>query len=365
MTVIAPQARHPLTDEKLNIRDVINEVVDTAQLAVLRSFSALSNPTTLTDLAEVTNISRQVVSSHLAILHNRGLVNRYEGGVELTAGGLTHCDAIEDCLQTVSVDALAFLTRSTHPLVLIEKLVERPSRLGEIQSTANELPSRSTIRRILKQFIEYGWLETSRRQYRITSIGETVFTAYQKLATTTEQLIKKSPWLQRLPIEAATFPVEELDDADIVVSNPRNPASVLATCLKLYDRRVNQFRCLCSVYNPVLFHAYRGLLELDIEAEAILDRPTAVKAAKNRGTRYAIQTGGQSNYRPLMLDEPQTIGIGLYDDRKVAVAAYNEQGSGRHIAMIISSNDQLVEWSNDLYESYRAKAVCPSTLLSH
>ena len=28
------------------------------------------------------------------------------------------------------------------------------------------------------------------------------------------------------------------------------------------------------------------------------------------------------------MEEPQTLGIGLYDDRKVAVAAYNEEEMG-------------------------------------
>nr|WP_256487822.1 transcriptional regulator FilR1 domain-containing protein [Haladaptatus sp. AB618] len=63
------------------------------------------------------------------------------------------------------------------------------------------------------------------------------------------------------------------------------------------------------------------------------------------------------------MEEPQTLGIGLYDDRKVAVAAYNEDGNGRHIAMIISSNDQLVDWGSELYESYRAKARPASEIL--
>ncbi|WP_449404115.1 transcriptional regulator FilR1 domain-containing protein [Haladaptatus paucihalophilus] len=123
---------------------------------------------------------------------------------------------------------------------------------------------------------------------------------------------------------------------------------------------MSQFRCLCSVYNPVLFHAYRGLLELGIESEAILDRPTALKAASNTGTRYAVQSERYSHYHPFVLEESQTLGIGIYDDRKVAVAAYNEAGSGKHIAMIVSSNKRLVKWGTNLYESYRADA-CPAT----
>nr|WP_282594750.1 transcriptional regulator FilR1 domain-containing protein [Halomarina salina] len=47
----------------------------------------------------------------------------------------------------------------------------------------------------------------------------------------------------------------------------------------------------------------------------------------------------------------------MYNDRKVAIGAYNETGEGDHIAMLLSSNDALVEWGSDLYEAYRTAAV--------
>lgn len=352
-------ARNPLTDEVLDVRSVINETVDSVRLAILRAASDLPNPTTNTNLANHANVSRQAVSPHLAALQEQGVVNRHDGGVELTAGGFVFLEAIEDCLQTVSVEALSFLTRSAHPLTLLRELVKQPYRLYELLNASSDLPSQSTIRRILTDFVEYRWLTDDGGTHQITPAGRDALSAYRELATVVEQLIEKAPWFQRLPMEVVPFPIRELADAEFVVSNPRSPASVLSICLKLYDRNISRFRCLCSVYSPVLFHAYRGLLELGVEAEAIHDWPTALKAADNSGTRYAVQSEQYSNYQPLVLKKSHTLGIGLYDNRKVAVAAYNEVGSGKHIAMIVSSNDKLVKWGIDLYEAYRVEA-CPA-----
>ncbi|MCO8242996.1 ArsR family transcriptional regulator [Haladaptatus sp. AB643] len=349
-------ARNPLTDEVLDVRTVISETVDSVRLAVLRAFRELSNPTTSRNLATHANVSRQAVSLHLGVLHERGLVNRYDGGIELTTGGLLFLDAIEDCLQTVPVEALSYLTRTAHPLTLLQLLAKQPYRLSDLPTTASDLPSQSTIRRTLIGLTEYQWLSDDGGTHRITSVGSDALSAYTELAAIVEQLVEKAPWFQRLPPEVVPIPIDALVDAEFVVSNPRNPASVLSTCLKLYDRNISQFRCLCSVFNPVLFHAYRGLLELGIESEAILDRPTALKAASNAGTRYSVQSGRYSHYHPLVLEESQTLGIGIYDERKVAVAAYNEAGSGKHIAMIVGSNEKLVNWGIDLYDSYRADA---------
>jgi predicted transcriptional regulator len=362
---VTATTRNPLTDEAYDVRTVIKETVNSARFVVLRAIGELPESATQTDVATHANISRQAVSPHLPVLHDQGLVNHHDGRIKLTTGGMLFVDVIERCLQTVSLTELSFLTRSSYPISLLQELEKRPYRLSELPRVVRNLPSQSTIRRILTGFVDYGWVVDVGGQHRITAAGSNTLSAYNELATITEQFIEKAPWLQRLPIEAATFPPEELANADLIVSNPRSPAAVLSTCLKLYDRNISQFRCLCSVFNPVLFHAYRGLLELGVESEAILDWPTALKAADDIGTKYAVQNDRYSNYQCFVLADSHTLGIGLYDDRKVAVAAYNEAGSGKHIAMIISSNNRLVDWGKELYEIYRSKAQPASEILSH
>lgn len=367
MTAQDRRAKNPLTGEDLVVRHTINETVDSACISVLRVLNECSDPISQTDVAQQGDISRQAVSTHLAVLRDRGFVNSHDTGVELTAGGLLLLKVIESCLRTIPTEAkqpndrssyptekLAYLTRSPHPISVLEELEKRSHRMSELQRAANSSPSRPTVGRILDVFTEYRWSQDDGGQQQITSDGTRVLDAYGDLEMAVEQLIKKAPWLLRLPPADATFPIHELADADMIVSYPTRP-SVLWTALKLYDRKTSHFRALCSIFNPILFHSYRGLLELGIEAEAILDLSTYLEAIKHPQTQF-VHKPKYDNYQPLVLDHAHTLGIGIYDDRKIAIGAYNELGNGNTIAMIISSNKQLVDWGIGLYESYRAKA---------
>ena len=97
------------------------------------------------------------------------------------------------------------------------------------------------------------------------------------------------------------------------------------------------------------------MLKFGVEAEAILDWQSFVKAdqyTRNIQAKY-------EHYQPLYLEDSHTLGVGIYDDRKAAVGAYNEQGEGKHIAMIVSENPKIMEWAESIYESYRNMAHCP------
>ncbi|EMA55720.1 transcriptional regulator FilR1 domain-containing protein [Halococcus salifodinae] len=182
--------------------------------------------------------------------------------------------------------------------------------------------------------------------------------AYDDLSITVGQIIEKAEWFQRLPLEDATVPVNELTDAVVIASNTASPSNVLGAAFRLCDVHVNQFRCVCSIYNPLLFFAYKTMLNFGVKAEAILDWDSYVKSDQDRKTDFAAHAKCE-HYQPLYLEDSHTLGIGIYDDRKVAVGAYNERGDGKHIAMIVSENPKIIEWAEDLYDTYREMAHCP------
>ncbi|WP_255171256.1 ArsR family transcriptional regulator [Natrononativus amylolyticus] len=358
------RAKNPLTREELVVRDVINETVDTARLEVLRGLNEFSNPVTQTDLIKQADVSRQTASNHLAVLRDRGFVNSHERGIELTAGGKMLLDSIETSLGTISAERLSYMTRSDHPATLLRELEESKFRLTELQTKIEGSPSRPTVRRILGEFDEFGWTEDLSGQRQLTATGTRALSAYTELGIAVEQLIEKAAWLQRLPPKHATVPLPELADTELIISDPTRPSLALWTALKLYDHKTSKFRALCSIYNPILYHAYRGLLELGIDTEVIFDLPSYLEARENRQTQFVVSETAYRSHQPLVLDQAHTLGIGIYDTRKVAVAAYNEYGSGKHIAMIVSSNRQMVDWGIDLYNSYRVLARPPSAVES-
>ena len=354
------KATNSVTGESLVVRNVINETVDSARLDVLRALGNLSEPVSQAGIVERSSISRQTVSTHLAVLRDRGFIKSHEMGIEITAGGKVLLETIEECLQTTSEGELAFLTRSEHPIKLLLALHEEAYRTSELQTAVSSSPSRSTVGRLLEFLIDHDWTRDEAGHQQITYDGRRVLMAYDELSASVEQIIDKAAWLQRLPPDDATFPVRELADAKVVISDTKNPSNVLWAALKLCDLRTSRFRGFCSIYNPILFHTYKVMLDFGIEAEAILDKSTYEQASQNERTKYAARASEYPHYQPMCLEESHTLGIGIYDDRKVAIGAYNERGRGQHIAMIISSNEALIEWGIGLYTSYREKAREPS-----
>jgi len=72
---------------------------------------------------------------------------------------------------------------------------------------------------------------------------------------------------------------------------------------------------------------------------------------------HFLDDSDYKNFRVFCLDEELTLGIGIYDQEQIAIGAYNETGGGEHIAMLLSSNDAVVQWGDDLYNYYRKRAI--------
>lgn len=359
MTDHKRSATNPLTGEQVVIQDFINDLVDSTRLDVLRALDGQSmSPTTVQNHGLT---SRQTASKHFTQFTDLGLVKSADEQSEykLTAGGQLTLNAVETCLGEIDRERLEDLTRSTHLMRLLRTLSTasaRPSDLAEIDANS---PSRATVQRALQMFVSEGWSSEEHGKHRLTPRGERVLDAYDELAVSIEQVMEKAPWFQRLSPARADVPVHALSDAKMLVSNPDSPGLVFAAALKLCDPRLNHFRGLTSIYNPTLFTAYDKLLKLGLKGETIVDAYVSNRL-HDEGKEHFLDDSEYENFRILRLREPLTLGIALYDDQKVAIGTYNETGEGDHIAMILSSNEALIEWGNDLYNSYQEQAWHPT-----
>jgi predicted transcriptional regulator len=356
------QATNPLTGEQICVREAINELVDSDRIDVLTAANELRSPTTPKQIENHIEKTRQTVSEHLDFLQDHGLINRHDSGIESTAGGVLLVEYVDDCLEALSREQLAFLTRSkngiNHRIPTLAAICEGEYRTSELPDIISTTPSRSTIGRITDDFIEYGWSTEDAFIHRPTSKGQEVQLAYDRLVNAVEQIIAKANWLQRLsPEDAIALPVLALKNATVFASDSSRPDRVLWNALKLCDTNISRFRCVTSIYDPVLFEAYKILLEFGVEAECVHDWNTYQEIREKNEVGYAADASLYDHYEPRYLDYVHTLGIGLYDDRKAAIGAYNELGNGQHVAMMVSTDAKLVTWATALYEKYWEQAI--------
>lgn len=351
---------HPLSGRDLDIREAISKILDTARLDVLRAVNSLSLPTSRDDIASRAETSQKTTKKYLSEFRNHGIVKIYRENIEPTAGGKLLLEAFEDCLteSTIPKADLAELIRTENPIKILSNLSRKFQNPEEIQRKASVSVTKDTVKRQLKNFNKSDLVEEKGHTYRITDAGEKTLIAFENLAISVEQIIKKAEWFQRLPLEDATVPVKSLTNAVVITSDTASPSNVLSAAFRLCDVRVSQFRCVCSIYNPALFYVYRIMLNFGVEAEAILDWNSYAKAEQDSRTQFAAHSK-YDHYQPLYLDDSHTLGVGIYDERKAAIGAYNERGEGKHIAMIVSQNPTIIEWAENLYDTYREAARCP------
>jgi predicted transcriptional regulator len=347
---------NPLTDERILVREFIGDFAGSSRLEVLGTLDQQSMSPT--DIDYQGAISRQTASKHLAQFTDLGLTKpmRGDGGYELTAGGKVVLDAFDTCLSHIDREALTHLTRSTHSLSLLRRLSRYPARPSELADNGSDAPSRATVQRELGRFESHGWAKELNGHQQITRAGKRVLDAYDELAVTIEQVMEKAPWFQRLDQSRADVPVRELHDAKLYVSSPNSPGIVLAAALKLCDPRLDHFRVLTSIFNPTLFRAYDMLLKLGLEGEAIVDA-FLYDRLHEEGMEHFLDDSDYDGFDIFRLEESLTLGIAIYDEEQVAIGTYNEVGDGEHIAMILSSNEALVDWGTELFDSFREQAL--------
>lgn len=350
---------NPLTDERIVVRDVVSEFAASARLEVLRTLDGRSMSPSVIDRRGT--IARQTASKHLAQLTDRGLTKPTAdmSGYKLTAGGKVIIDTFERCLQQVDRDTLTHLSGSTHVIPLLRTLSEYPARPCELTRNAPSAPSRPTVQRELHTFAAHDWSIAVDGRHQLTHAGQCVLDAYDELAVTIEQVMAKAPWFQRLNPVYADVPVAALNGAKLYVSSPNSPGIVLAAALKLCDPRIDRFRVLTSIFNPRLFRAYNMLLKRGLTGAAIVDASLYDRLHEEDMTHF-LDDSDYEEFDIFRLTEPKTLGIGIYDDQQVAIGTYNEAGTGNHIAMILSSNETVVEWGVGLFESFREDALVAS-----
>ena len=354
-------ATNPLSDEQFIAREVVNELIDSTCFDVLRALGGSAS--TPTGIENQGLVSRQTASEHIAAFARHGLINQtVSSSLEytLTYGGVFVLEAVETCLEDVTREQLSFLTRSPRPLQLLRTLRTRPATRNELSTAGDDSPSSVTIWRALQAFVDYGWCESKSGTYHLTSTGERTLAAYEELLVMAEQAVEKAPFLQRLSTTWSDFPTHALPDAEIVASEPASPGLVVESALKLCDPKTRHFRILTSVFNPTLFAGYHKLLKLGVVLEPVVDASVYEEICDNDDFHYLLNNSEYERYTLSRLEDSLTLGIGLYDDRKIAIGAYNEVGEGNHIAVLISSHEDLIAWGEDVYQTYREQALPPA-----
>lgn len=354
--------QHGLSGDKVVVRKEVNEAIESARLSTLRSIVDSNEWISLSEIVCESSVSRQTVSSHLEYFVSNGLANYDPNSRKytVTAGGVFVLDSFDLCLKTISEEHLGTLTRSDHAINVLRELHVKPTTPRILASKPN-MPSKSTVWRLLSSFIDFDLIEKQSGEYYLNEDGYDWLTTYETLEMSIAVCFEKAPILQRLDpnlvIGENPLPVAALASADLIATRSNSPGLVTTEAIRLADPRIKQFSCVTSIYNPALFRMYYRLVGLGMASEGIIDDYTYKEICKNPKLHKMLDNSKYDHYSLYRLERSLTLGIGLYNSRKIAIGAYNHRGRGQHTAVVISEHQDLIEWGKKVCQSLRDEAI--------
>lgn len=348
------------TYEKLNkrtfgvrSREVVNELADEGYL--LRVLQAVNEqPVTATTLQQRGLMARETAQRWLDTLVERGWATQHRNQYEPTVIGMIILQSYNQCLSTIDQDVIADLSRSTYKIEALRRLSENHEidRLGDLWGKADESPTAATVTRIRDDFEEQGWLKRDRSEYRLTDAGDCVRRAYDDLERKIQQLIDKAPFLRRLGELSADCPLKALDDAEMRVLTLPNPHEGLNTALELMNQNFSQVRGIATIFSPILFDAAMPTIKSDIDTRILLDKTAYREMCKPQHMQYlddGFEARNAQHHDFRIRSEHLSFGLGLMDD-VVGMSAHADPDDPG--AVIMSSNNQIYHWAEDIFERY-------------
>lgn len=252
-----------------------------------------------------------------------------------------------------SVDAVAFLARSTNRVTVLDALTDDSWERRELADATGV--SRATLARILDDLVARGWATEDDRTYTATQVGEFVvgeFTGLLERTAAVEVLGRVSRWL---PEAGFDFDLDCLATAEVVTTT-RTDVLAPTTHLVRRLRRADRVRILSHAVFPDGIDAnWERTVNGRQRVQAVL-APEAVAAIRDdpalaRRIREMLATGRAAVYRY----EGEVPHVLIRTGEEVNVVLFDAVGAPH--AVICSENETVTSWADETIRSFRDEAT--------
>lgn len=259
---------------------------------------------------------------------------------------------------------IEYLSRSDNRVVLLEAVAdEAATRRALAEETG---VSRATLDRIVTEFEDRNWAErTTSGEYVATAAGRHVieeFRIFVESVAAVNTLGEAVEWLPTddLAVDLAAF-------SDATVRRPKNadPAEAVEFVADLV-REASQFRSLTHLFPPGLFARVMrdGVLSGDLTVEAVATAAVVdhIRSSDDRRERWRdVLAEDATLYR---CEPPIPCNLMIFD--RTVLIKRSDAGpiDDAYGVPIVSENDKVRAWANDLIDEYRTAAtpVDPASL---
>lgn len=253
-----------------------------------------------------------------------------------------------------TLEEIAYLSRSVNRVHVLELLVTEPHSLREVRAVADA--SRSTVRRILAELVERGWVErTTEGDFVATVKGEHVVAAFTPLVGAMQAIRELDEAVAWLPADELSVGLHRFSDATVRRGHPNSPA---AGASYLHDRLrdASVLANLTSVGPPL------AMMETTRDG-VVSGRLTATTVLTERLVTYLKNQSEQTPLWREYIDAGArvycyegTLPCDLFIVDETVLIGDNQSDAVRPCEFIETDDEAVLAWARELLESYLADA---------
>ena len=331
-------------------------------------------PSSASDLARELSISRQTVYRAFPACIESGLIREEEGQYTLTCAGAYLLRRYRRFTRYERIQILPKIARSKHRHWVLQTLSKQESRRATLNAIAqrepDSSPSRSTIYRVLNEFTQEGYLENSNGSYIISKKGAQFLREYERLVRAAEGVLTAKAFLRWLPAELDDFPIEKLEEADMVYNTYKQPHLCLNAFVEVADPELETFHGIGTIVSPALARAYRPVFRGDSKVRLVFTDDVLFELHRDREFMQFLKKQGYSSFikrglyarsaefRFVKGDLP--LHVAVCDEEQVVMAPAPSTGvTESETTGIVSTNPQVIGWALNYFEQLSSQGRSP------
>lgn len=253
-----------------------------------------------------------------------------------------------------SLEDIEFLARSPHRVEVLEALAEAPRTRHELKERADV--SRVTIKRLVDDLADRGWIEGEDGQYESTAKGRVVAREFARLQTNlavADDLEAALPWL---PTEEFDFDLAYLRDADVLLtSNWESQTEIIRHAADLVAGTDRIHGTAIGFSHEVVDEIRDHVVDRAGTFEVVIDETCLRMIRNDSGLRdrfHDMLASGDATLHRYRGEAPLHMVI-TFDDR-VQICGHTDDGPPP--GSIESTEETVLSWAQSYFETARASA---------
>ena len=261
-------------------------------------------------------------------------------------------------------DDIEYIVNSDKQIDILRILRDYSSPLPKHKLRSETDVSRSTVSRATDNLSDRNWIEkVGRKQYAITTVGESVLERYDAFRNAISGAQTKTKLINQLGKHVEPPSIDVFSEAETEVYPTTDPMSGWSRASAEVSRQIDAGLDVYQGMNPIISmkgnEIGRKLLDAANEAELIIDKDV-LDTAKESYTDELDEGLTADNFEIYVSPKKVPITLAMYNEKRVELSVHDDQG--HPIGGIRGTNGELACWAQDLYEQYREQSYSLSEL---